>query len=273
MPPRRLALVLALTAAGCARRAPLPVVAAAPEDPVIEASRAWANRDQPGELERCIEALTRAPDSPARWVERARALELRARRAPTPEARLEAYGRALEAAEAALLAAGGPLAEALRSGSLIEDVVQQAAPSDLPALYWYATSLSGYALTRGLPGTVRFRRRVEALYGLVLSRDEAYEEAGAHRGLGSYYARAPAAAGGDLALAREHFERALELAPGSADNRLAYAEDYAVAVPDRDLFTRLLEEAAAARGGADPAGTELARGRARALLARAAQLF
>ncbi|MBI4613907.1 MAG: tetratricopeptide repeat protein [Planctomycetes bacterium] len=56
--------------------------------------------------------------------------------------------------------------------------------------------------------------------------NEGYDDAGPHRFLGLLYAQAPEPPSsiGDPAAAREHLERALELAPGSPENHAAMGE-------------------------------------------------
>lgn len=297
MPPRLGSLVLALAAlaASCGPRArpaahpPTPAVTPPPPPPAAppapaqpDATVAWARRAEPGQLEKAIAAWEGlAVAAPARSdvdLSLAQAYVLlaeRHREAGRGEALGEAFVDAVRASEAALAAASPSVAARLVAGTWVEDALDGAGNEVLPAVYWYATSLAGYALARGLTGAVHFQSRVERLFAWVLARDEAYACAGAHRGLASWYARTPAAAGGDLARSRQHFDQAVAIAPRCEQNRISYAEDYAVAAQDRTLFTRLLGETAAALAAAPDSDADavIARQRALRLLARVDALF
>jgi tetratricopeptide (TPR) repeat protein len=257
-----------------------PPAPPAPAQP--DATAAWVHRAEPGELEKAIAAWERlAAAAPARAdldLALAQAYVLlaeRRREAGAADAQTDAFANAVRASEAALAAASPTVAARLGSGVWVEDALEGAGNDVLPAVYWYATSLAGYALARGLTGTVHFQHRVEALFNWVLGHDETFACGGAHRGLGSWHARTPAAAGGDLSRSRQHFERALAIAPACAQNRITYAEDYAVAAQDRALFTRLLGEARAALAAAPASDADqvIARGRAERLLAHVDALF
>jgi hypothetical protein len=105
--------------------------------------------------------------------------------------------------------------------------------------------------------------------------DERVDAAGPHRALGAWRAALPLAAGGGAAASRAHFERARALAPEDLLGPVAEAETYAVLVQDEALFERLLREVIETAGPADARSpeNEVARRRAKELLARKARLF
>lgn len=283
MQQRRLLTSVVLTAlAGCATPPGTP-----PNNPSVgpatanarHARAAWERRADRDQLELAIaswEALAAKRADPEVLVPLARAYvflgEVRAAEGAEPAALAEAYDRAVRAGEAALLASSPAFAERIAAGAPVEEALDLLPADAVGAVYWYAASLSGYALAKGLTPAIYFHGRIVALLSYVIARDEKLEHAGAHRTLGTYYAKAPAAAGGDLAKARVHFERALAVAAGFAGNKLALAEHYATSALERELFSRLLREVAAGPTDRSPEGA-LARARAARLLEQADELF
>jgi predicted anti-sigma-YlaC factor YlaD len=105
---------------------------------------------------------------------------------------------------------------------------------------------------------------------------ERIDGAGPRRALGAWLAVLPSAGGGGAGRARAAYARARELAPREMRNRVAEAETLAVLLQDRALFDRLLGEVLAFDVESAPelrAGNDLARRRARELLARRDALF
>ena len=85
--------------------------------------------------------------------------------------------------------------------------------------------------------------KVQALMERVVVLDGGYEDGGAHLYLGVLYSLRPASLGGRPDLAREHFERAIELSDGNnLMAKVLFASQYARLVFDRPLHDRLLSE-------------------------------
>jgi len=85
--------------------------------------------------------------------------------------------------------------------------------------------------------------RIELIMNTVVSLDEQYMDGGAHVFLGTIATILPPILGGKPDLAKEHFERGIEL----SDNKnlmvkVAFAKRYARLVYDRELHDRLLLE-------------------------------
>ena len=242
------------------------------------AAAAWAARADPQQLERAIveweQLLATRPDDQDVQTHLAEAY---AESAVTlahssATAQAAAFARGVRAAAAALLASSPEFRARIEAGDAIDEALDVLPNEALPAVFWYADNLAGYALARGLAAAVYVERRFGRLLAFVLARDDGFHHGAAHRLYGSYLARAPAAAGGDLSKARVEFERALALAPACLSNKVSFAEDYAVAAKDRGLFERLLTEVAD-DGGTDTPERLIAKKRARQLLASADQLF
>jgi len=104
---------------------------------------------------------------------------------------------------------------------------------------WLDTLPEGERISRGFSDL----RCVRGSFEQTLKLDEKFFAAGPHRALGSLLTQVP---GESLTKAREHFERAIEIAPYYLENKTNYACGYAVRVRDRALFDRLIEEVLAA---------------------------
>jgi hypothetical protein len=76
----------------------------------------------------------------------------------------------------------------------------------------------------------------------MLEIDEAFYYGGPHLFMGIWFASRPKIAGGNLDIARYHFERAIELGRGKfLMTQVYYAQYYAKKRFDKDLFTATLE--------------------------------
>ena len=77
----------------------------------------------------------------------------------------------------------------------------------------------------------------------VLVLDEAFYYGGAHVFMGILEASKPRMAGGDLNIARDHFQKAIELGDGKFLMTAVYFADYyAKKAFDRELFVSTLED-------------------------------
>jgi len=151
----------------------------------------------------------------------------------------------------------------------------QTSEREVPFLYWAALSWAGalsvgaddLALVSDIPLFGALARRVVVL-------DEGYEGGAAHEFLLSYEARRP---GGNAALAREHFRRALALAHvPRASLYVTLAES--LSIPEQNLpeFTELLTTALAVDLNREPnlrLANVVAQRRARWLLTHTPDLF
>jgi tetratricopeptide (TPR) repeat protein len=132
------------------------------------------------------------------------------------------------------------------SGTLPEFSVmlQRFGKGDVPALFctasswarWTAANLDNLEALAELP-------LLEATMERILELDESYSYGSPHLLLGTYLAAKPAVLGGDMAKAKEHFDRALALADGKfLPAKVLYAKYYVRRIQDRELFVRTLEE-------------------------------
>ncbi|GIW71792.1 MAG: hypothetical protein KatS3mg102_1334 [Planctomycetota bacterium] len=157
------------------------------------------------------------------------------------EAMRRAYDKGIVAAEHALKLLAPQFAARVKAGESWEEAVKTAGAEALPALYWYATNLGKWALLEGIVKTLRYKNRIFAIMSRVHELDERFWYAGPHRYFGVYYTKIPFP-GGDLEKSRQHFERAVALAPHYLETKVLFASEYAVKAQDEELFRRLLGE-------------------------------
>ncbi len=148
---------------------------------------------------------------------------------------------------------------------------------DVPALYWTAAAW-GAAIGSGLddPALIADFPAVRALLRRGLALDPDFEDGALHEAMITMESVSPLM-GGSPDRAREHFERAVELADGrKAGPYVSLASGLAVAEQDRREFERLLRKALAVDPDAAPRlrlANLIAQRRARYLLDRADHLF
>ena len=159
-----------------------------------------------------------------------------------------------------------------------EAAVAKTRPSDGPAVYWTASTWASWiVMNSGSVDALADLPRVAALMERALAIDETYQNGGPHLFMGVYYAARPKQIGGQPEKAKEHFEKAIEIA---GDNfllaKVYYAKFYARQVFDKELHDRLLKEVLAAKvvDGSDNALLNtVAQAKAKALLAESDDYF
>jgi hypothetical protein len=206
----------------------------------------------------------------------ARAEALRARVAPSAGEARAAWDGAARAGERALRTISPPFAEAIDRGDDPVVAARRVEPDGAEPLYWLAVGRLKVAQATGPMAVMVTKDVVLGLLGRVVALDERLDRAGPHRWLGALCAALPAAAGGGVALAREHFERARALAPEDPLRPVVEAETLAVLLQDGARFDALLAEVNARDPAAEPqlaAEISAARRMAAALAARRSRLF
>jgi predicted anti-sigma-YlaC factor YlaD len=158
-----------------------------------------------------------------------------------------------------------------------KEAVKELKKSEAPVMYWTAISW-GAALSAShdfamIPEIPRF----EALIDRVLEVDEAFDEGTAHTFMITYEMSRLNAKPDRLALAKQHFDRAVALGGGhQAGPLVAYAENVLVAQKNKTEFQNMLRQALRVDINASPANRELnlaVQRRARWLLSRTDKLF
>jgi tetratricopeptide (TPR) repeat protein len=260
-----------------------PPTATFEPDAASMADQAWAARADRIELERAIaiwERMASEGRANAKTLARlSRAYFLLAESFMTPTGEngttLKVYDKGIAAGERAMVAASPEFANRVHAGESVESALAVMPRGGQAALYWYASNL-GRFVSSDVTTAAMYKDRIHAVMQRVLEIDPEFFCAGAHRYLGAFYARAPAFLGGSLERSKDHFDRAIAIAPHFLDNKVLLAEFYASKTEDRDLYRRLLTEVTEA----DPTilpdlvpEQTLAQRRARALLAEPAGRF
>jgi tetratricopeptide (TPR) repeat protein len=161
------------------------------------------------------------------------------------DAQLAAFEKGVVAAERAIKLSTPAFAQKIKNGESWQAAVKTVGADGIPALYWYATNLGKWALLDGFTTILSHKDDVAATMEHVLSLDESFFYAAPHRYFGVYRTKIPFP-GGDLPASKQHFEKAIALAPNYLDTKVLYAEAYATKAQDEELFKRLLGEVVAA---------------------------
>jgi hypothetical protein len=206
----------------------------------------------------------------------ARAEALRAQGATSPAEARDGWDAASRAAERALRSSAPAFAAAVDRGDDVAAVAGTVPAAGAEPLYWLAVGRLRVAQATGPMAVMVVKDVVLGLLERVVALDERVDRAGPHRWLGATCAALPAAAGGGLARARAHFERARSLAPEDPFRPVLEAETLAVLLQDGARFDALLAEVAGRDPSAEPAlAAEIAAARrmAEGLAQRRSRLF
>jgi len=195
-----------------------------------------------------------------------------------PERARKLSARALDYAERALCVRH-PEDCGLRQSEfeVFEARIHEMKADDVPVFFTLGSAWAGWiqAHKDDLEAVAELAR-VEVIMQRILEIDETYQRGSAHLYMGTFAILVPPALGGKPEVARQHFDRAIEISQGAnLMAKVVYAQQYARMVYDRDLHDRLLREVLAA----DPRVPELvlqntlAQERARVLMAGADDYF
>lgn len=178
-----------------------------------------------------------------------------------------------------LAEAGGRLkGPASLSPEAMGRALSEAEREDAPALYWTAMAWAGAAnLAQSDPEALATVPKAERMMGRALALAPEFQFGGPDLFFGVLYSARPKIAGGDPERGRRHFEAAVARTQGRyLPAKLLYAQHYAVATLDEDLFRSLLGEIAAADPAALPEArlaNEVAKRKAKRLMERIDELF
>ncbi len=150
--------------------------------------------------------------------------------------------------------------------------------SSVSSLYWTAFNWGSWInLNKDSPLAISEFPKAEAMMQRVLELDENYFYAGPHLFIGYSYGARSSMFGGNPALSKEHFEKAMAATKRKFLMALvAYAQSYCVQNQDRTLFDSLLNEVLATPADSLPEqrlANELAHLRARWLLDHESTMF
>jgi hypothetical protein len=179
---------------------------AAPDDPVSDADRLYANRDTLADAERAAALWERALSSRADDFEAARKLARASywlgEHRPGEAARASAFERGMAAAQRAI-----------------------AARSHQPdGYFWLAANMGGFAELKGIRAGLKYRKPVRDNLEKVLAIDPAFQKGSADRALGRWYYKVPGLFGGSKTKSVQHLRASLGHHPQSIASRYFLAE-------------------------------------------------
>ena len=157
------------------------------------------------------------------------------------DAMLESYQKGISMAEKGMVASSDAFKERVKAGDRPEDAVDALDLKGQPAMYWYASNLGRWAKQSGFSTLIREKDRIKKIMERVMALDENYFFAGPHRYFGAMYGLAPGFAGGDMDKSREHFEKAIALAPNYLGSRVLYLEVWAQKEEDEDVWREQMD--------------------------------
>lgn len=147
---------------------------------------------------------------------------------------------------------------------------------DIATTYWTYATIGKWSAIKGFSYIVKNKSKLKSIADWVQATDPQFFYGAGDRILGTYYAKAPSAFGGDLDLAKQHFDASLAIAPNYLGTKVLMAQYYATKLQDKDLFRQLCEEVIAADPNSIPEllpEQKLEQGNARRLLEQIDELF
>ncbi len=163
------------------------------------------------------------------------------------------YDKGARAAEMALYVYSPEYQEAVtKKGTPREDAIPTLDKGAAPALYWYASNLSKWALLIGLGETLGHVDTLFAVATFVEEKDPTFWYHAAYRYFGGYYTKLPFP-GGDKKKAQAYFEKGVAASPTYLGTPVLYAEMLAVKLDDEALYRSLLQKVLDTPDDIDPA--------------------
>ncbi|MEM6533939.1 MAG: TRAP transporter TatT component family protein [Myxococcota bacterium] len=192
------------------------------------------------------------------------------------EGMLEILEKGVAYGERAMMANSPAFAERVRAGEDVEDAVGSLEKPAMGAVYWYAANLGKFAAEKGFTTQLFYKDRIFAVMNRVKELDQEFFYAASDRYLGAFYAKAPAFAGGDMDLSKQHFDTSTSKYPEYLGTKVLVAEYWAAKQDDKELFLKMLDEVLAADPTAVPelvAENKIEQEKARQLKAKVDELF
>ncbi len=249
-----LALLGLITACGGNRSTTYVVTdstAVTPEQQLlIDAEAAWALRDDRAQLETAIakweEYLTHDPNNADVLGMLARACYLLANGHITDNDEMLAWFDKGASYGERGMATNDAFRACVDGGAKDYKCLEHMGTGDMLSTYWVYANLGKWSATMGFTYIVKNKSKLKAIADWVHATDPNFFYGAGDRLLGTYYAKAPAAFGGDMDLSMQHFDASLALAPDYLGTKVLMAQYYATKAQDQELFERLCNEVLAA---------------------------
>jgi len=124
----------------------------------------------------------------------------------------------------------------------LQTAIESSGTDDLESLYTLGTTWAGWIQQHKSDwNAIAQLAHVKAILQRILAIDDGYQHGNPHLYLGVLESLIPANLGGQPDVARQHFERAMQLAPENLMAPLLYAKHYARMQFDRELHDHLLK--------------------------------
>jgi TRAP transporter T-component len=117
---------------------------------------------------------------------------------------------------------------------------------DILSVYWAYANVGKWSAISGFTYIVKNKSKLKGISDWVQATDPNFYYGAGDRILGTYYAKAPAAFGGDLDLSLNHFNMSLKIEPNYLGTKVLMAQYYCPKAQDKELFIQLLNEVIAA---------------------------
>ena len=213
---------------------------------LIDAEAAWAQRDDKGELEAAIarweEYLSHDPNNRDVLGMLARACYLLgAFHTDDKDTKLAIFDKGASFGERGM-AANDDFRACVDGGTKDYKCLGSLSVDDIATTYWVYANLGKYSVTMGFTTVVKNKSKLKAIADWVQATDPNFYHGAGDRILGTYYAKAPGFAGGDMGLSEVHFNQSLELEPSYLGTKVLMAQYFATKKQDRALFEQLLNE-------------------------------
>lgn len=158
----------------------------------------------------------------------------------------------------------------------LQTAIADSETDDLDELYTLASAWAGWIQNNKNDwNAIAQLAQVKAIMQRIIVIDDHYQQGNPYLYLGVLESLIPANLGGQPEVAKQHFERAMQLSPDNLMAPLLYAKHYARMQFDRELHDRLLKAVLEAKPTANELNliNHLAQHQARALLNSADQYF
>ncbi len=226
---------------------------------LADAEAAWEQRGDKAQLEAALakwEAyLAHDPNNSHVLGMLARGCYLLGNGHSTDEAAsLAAYDRGASFGERGM-AANDAFRKCVAGGAKDYKCLEHLTADDMLPTYWVYANVGKWSATKGFTYIVKNKSKLKAIADWVHATDPHYFYGAGDRLLGTYYAKAPAAFGGDMTKSKKHFDQSLAIEPKYLGTKVLMAQYYATKQQDQELFRQLLEEVIAADPNVIPAIT------------------
>ncbi len=245
---KRLAVVLSLSLSGCSL-----LISSASEDFAGNLKSVILNHNDPATVAAGIPAyllmqealIKQQPDNQTLLIATASLYRSYANLIEPNQARLQALNtKAFDLSLRAVCVQNSDFCQLQqRPFAEFETLIKASNENDLPSLYNLGASWAAWIqVYKSDWNAVAQLAQVKALMQQVIKLDESYQDGAAHVYLAVLASLLPPAMGGEPELAKQHFERAIELSKGkNLMVKVLYAKHYARLLFERELHDELLQ--------------------------------